>query len=64
MDEKHRICLPPLIKADEAIIVHINLIEEASNSAFWHSQASLPEGCFQLLSANFAIMVLVYGPEE
>lgn len=38
-------CLPPLIKANEAIVVHVNLVKEACHSALWHSQASLLEGC-------------------
>lgn len=37
-------CLPPLIKADEAIMIHINLVEKACHSAFGHGQSSLLEG--------------------
>lgn len=39
-------CLPPFFKADEAVVVQVNLIKEASNSAFWYSQAGFSEGCF------------------
>lgn len=57
-------CLPPLIEADEAIVVHIDLVEEACHSALWHSQASLLKGCTELITTNLAIMVSVYGCEE
>lgn len=57
-------CLPPLIKADVAIVIHVDLVKEASKPPLWDSEASFLERRSQLVASNFAIMVSIYGSEE
>lgn len=56
--------IPPLIKTDVTIVVHVNLVEEADKSAFWDGESSLLEGQLQLITSNLAIMVSIYRSEE
>jgi len=56
-------CLPPLVKADEAVVIHINLVEEAVEPTLRHHQPGLLEGYTQLVPIQLPVFVFIDGPE-
>lgn len=55
---------PPFRKADEAVLVHIHVLEEGVQPALRHGQAHALEGSLQFLLVQPAVVVAVYRFEE
>lgn len=51
--------LPPFIKADEAVMIHVDFIKEASKSSFGDCETCLAESCFKFFSSHLAIVVAI-----
>jgi len=56
--------LPPFIKGDEPVPVHVDLVEETGEPRFGHRQASALEGGLELLLVQPAVVVAVDGLEQ
>jgi hypothetical protein len=56
--------LPPLVKADEAIVVRVDLVKEAREPSLGHGEPRPLEGHAQLLPTDLPIVIMIDGLEE
>lgn len=61
---EQRRCLPPLVEAYEAVVVHVDLFEKPGKPPFGHGEPCLLEGRPEFLLAQFAIVIPVNGLEK
>lgn len=56
--------VPPLVEGYEAIVVHIDLVEEASQSPHGNRQSGKVESSPEFLLVKAAVLVPIDRPEE